>query len=160
MKEWVRCEYLEDIFGKECLSSMPCIQIINGCTDYLDQVKAEDFVNSQGDPTSLVKGIDVFGRPFVSMKVAIWNVGSPSVDQWVYTIFKRYTNENTWVMCISHNCSGKGGNIFAELVGASTRINDSAKENLTKFATSINTDGAKCKFQYNKTTAYECGLWI
>ena len=59
----------------------------NGQTDYIDYLKWEEITEP------VMKGIDIFGRHFVVIKMKIDN------KLFMETYFQRYTNDSRWMSC-------------------------------------------------------------
>ena len=59
----------------------------NGQTDYIDYLKWEEITEP------VMKGIDIFGRHFVVVKMKIDN------KLFMETYFQRYTNDSRWMSC-------------------------------------------------------------
>ena len=130
--------FLHDIFEKKLLDACPTVNITNGATDYLDLVQEDDFIDLKGNTTSLIKGCDPFRRSYVSMKVLIESKNKDEkeyqfYEKAIYTVFRRYSTGETWVMCVSHYTRGSKPHVFDQLIEASTIINENAKNKLIKF---------------------------
>lgn len=78
--------------GEEAFNALPQLNLggrpFNG--DYLDFLQVEDL------PHSVVKGIDGFGRPFISLKLRSNADAFRDENPFVVTFFQRYTNSITW----------------------------------------------------------------
>ena len=134
---WVHVDYLTDIYGRDLLDQCPITPMKNGPTIYyLDSVEEVAFSDSKGNKTSLIKGCDSHGREFVSMKVHVESKHSDEreyklCEKSIYTVFRRYSVGDLWVMCVSH-CT-PGDHIFHQLIGACTAIGTRSQNNLIHF---------------------------
>jgi len=138
--KWGRSpDFLLDIFGSELLEAMPVTGISNGTTDYLDQVREEDFRDDMGNPVSLIKGIDGFSRHFVSLKIKTIDVANGNTCDFIYTLFRRYTPEDSiWVLCKSHYSKSSDMNLMQNLLDFDTTVTPSLKQRLAELARSHN----------------------
>lgn len=119
---WCPHPYLTEIFGDPFLDAVPTITTINGCTDYLDQVKPSDFKD-----TCFVKGLDQFQRHFVSFGVEIKDTDNTVVSHTIYTLFRRYTDANSiWVMCQSDYSEDRKDH-FNNMLRYSMQVTDEAE---------------------------------
>lgn len=106
-------EFLINLVGSDFLNSIPTIQVKNGNTDYLDLVDPKDFIDKDGNPVSLAKGVDINGREFLTFGIHLNNAGENFYE--INTIFRRYSDSNKWVMCRSH-CLGDYNYHFERLM--------------------------------------------
>ena len=127
---WNPHNYLTELFGDELLAEMPTIEITSGSTDYLDLVESDDFVDQNDNPVCMAKGIDPFGRHFVTMGLQVdykdgdENNAENKSEYYIYTLFRRYTDTNSgWVLCKSH-CSKSRDFIIGSLLKCSTVVYD------------------------------------
>jgi hypothetical protein len=135
--QWAEVEFLADVFGNSILEKSPIVTLVNGSTDYLDLVDDSLFIDHGGNQISVIKGMDKFHREYVSMKVLVESRCDEEseyklYERAIYTVFRRYTDENMWVMCVSHYTPGK--HIFHQLIGACTAIGAGAKNKLEDFS--------------------------
>ena len=133
---WADVDFLTNIYGKDLLEQCPIAPVINGSTDYLDVIEEVTFSDSKGNKTSLIKGCDNHGREFVSMKVLVESKHSDEgeykvCEKSIYTVFRRYTVGDLWVMCVSH-CT-PGDHVFHQLIGACSAIGTRSQNNLIHF---------------------------
>jgi hypothetical protein len=146
--KWSHCEYLQDIFGRTRLDEMPTIGITSGYTDYLDMVRPSDMCGS-----SLAKGIDPFGRHFVCMKIGSRMSKNDAYDESIFTIFRRYTNANTWVCVVSRGCSSESFRVNSGL-SFHMYVNDEVKSKLRLFIESGETEDYPLSLEENGELCY------
>lgn len=132
----IDAQFLTHIYGNDLLDHCPMVPITNGLTDYLDVVQEKSFVDTKGNKTSLIKGSDGYRREYVAMKVMVESRHSDTeeyklYEKSVYTVFRRYTIGDLWVMCVSHSTPGR--HVFHQLIGACTAIGIRSQQNLTQF---------------------------
>ena len=92
------------MFTTETLFRMPVLDIgrMRGHTDYID------FIQSDMMKTAVMKGIDVWRRPFMVLRF------SQDGHQGVITVFKRYTDSHsTWVTGGAHIVGYEGVNVVS-----------------------------------------------
>jgi hypothetical protein len=130
--KWTPHEFLSDIVGDELLNSIPTIGIKSGATDYLDLVRPDEFIDSEGKHIVLMKGMDVFERHFVTFGVKA--SGENINDKfYIYTVFRRYSSPSSgWVLCKSHY-SFSSGHIVETVLNSSPTIGSKGRELLRNF---------------------------
>ena len=73
-----------------------------GSTQYIDCVKPDEMKDAGGTSVSKMKGVDIYGRPALCFQIVVEKLGT-IVENSVYTLFQRYTNDvGHWVCCLSH----------------------------------------------------------
>jgi hypothetical protein len=128
-------DFLLGIFDSDVLERMPVTGISNGATDYLDQVKEEDFRDAMGNPVSSIKGIDGFQRHFVSLKIKTVDVADGTAHDFIYTLFRRYTPDNSiWVLCKSHYSKSRDMNLVQSLLDFDTIVTPSLQRRLAELS--------------------------
>lgn len=132
---WSSHKFLSDIIGDEILDSIPIVGIKSGSTDYLDLVRPEEFVDSDGKKLYIMKGMDVFGRHFVTFGIKADCVDADTESKskfYIYTIFRRYTNlDSIWVLCKSHYSATSGHDVEA-MLNCNPTIRDTGIDSLKK----------------------------
>ena len=70
---------------------LPILDLKNrvGYTDYIDFIEVKDM------PYSIMKGSDIYNRPFVAFKVKTFDTHTNETDEIVGTFFQRYTYDYT-----------------------------------------------------------------
>jgi hypothetical protein len=106
-------DWLVDIIGYDQLEKFPVLDLGDkvGMTDYIDFVRLEDVT------APVMRGVDVYRRPFLTLRVINRKTGKLSV----HTIFQRYTD------CVSPWCCGTRYERIVE-----TCLRESEKEFLTR----------------------------
>lgn len=113
--EQMNCEYCgqEIIRGKtgHCLNvpfDTPVLWLNyqNACGDYID------FITSDEVTSSLMKGHDTYNRPFIVLKVDVYDPDDKLKDTRIETFFQRYTDDKfLWMGC------GHATNLFISTIG-------------------------------------------
>ena len=88
-------------FFTNIFNTLPCLDIgnKNGNTDYIDFIRVEDM------NFPIMKGVDIYGRKFIAMKVKTHNTKTHESKEIVGTFFQRYsdTNEYAFGTCYDLN---------------------------------------------------------
>jgi hypothetical protein len=99
--------------------TLPLLDIGNkiGYTDYIDFIRAEDMNHP------IMKGIDIFGRKFIAIKVKTRNTQTNEFKEIVGTFFQRYSNTNQYAF----------GTVYdLNIIHHDSRVREYQSENLEK----------------------------
>lgn len=150
--KWSPNDYLEGLLGKELLDNIPTIGITSGSTDYLDLVKPNDFVDSNGNNTFMAKGICPFGRHFVTFGLELTNVETQEKKKYIYTVFRRYTSaDSSYVICKSHFSSSSDGQLLESVLNISTLVTTNVYNTLKKLFDNFKSGNSGIDFEYEDT---------
>ncbi len=80
-----------DCYGPKQMIELPVLNVGDRKNDCLNFFKIDEMTSP------VMRGLDSYKRPFISIKVKITND-----EKNIITLFKRYTNDNMWVACFSY----------------------------------------------------------
>ena len=91
--------------GQHRMATIPVIGVVNGRTDYIDEVADQDLRDENGTPTPIALFTDAFRRPGVAFRVRITSDEKDGeiTEEAIYVAFQRYSDsDGLWVLCRSH----------------------------------------------------------
>jgi hypothetical protein len=99
--------------------TLPVLDIGNkmGYTDYIDFIRSEDMNHP------IMKGSDIFGRKFISIKVRTHNTQTNEFKEIVGTFFQRYSNTNQYAFGTAYDLN---------IIHHDSRLREYQSENLEK----------------------------
>jgi hypothetical protein len=120
-------------FGKDILkNALIHNNVAVGATDYLDQIERHDFCDEKKKEHSFIRGLDAFGRPFVSFKIVA--TSGEQTHSSIITMFTRYSDGDFDVVCPSHKGDGRvGSDIFDSHFNTGSRVNSADCHRLRTF---------------------------
>lgn len=151
---WTPHKFLSDVVGDDLLNSIPTIGIKSGSTDYLDLVRPDEFVDSEGNNLFVMKGMDVFDRHFVTFGIKVTDEKLKE-KFYIYTAFRRYSSpDSIWVLCKSHY-SHSEGHVVESILNSTSTIGEKGRDSLKRLFSmykdgNLGMEGVSEMFDYEK----------